>query len=130
MDRLSPSDRLHLTGKLRAILDGAGQLLEDLGNDTEPMALVFTADEMHNRAAETLAAIVGLCRQPGEMPFVGANVAIGVEVDDKGAQRAMAEQWAYDNERLEKARREAGIAPLLDDTAPAHSSDRDNRRSA
>jgi hypothetical protein len=50
--------------------------------------------------------------------------------EDRQAQRAMAEQWAHDNERLEKARSEAGVTALLDDTAPAHSHDRDHRPAA
>lgn len=141
---MTPADRLHLTGKLRAILDGAGQLLEDLATGSEPKALLYTADELHNRAAETLAAIVGLCRQPGELPFIGENVAIPGErtpAEDKAAQRvvgldkleaerAWTEQSRWDSERLEAARGEAGLTALLDDTAPAHSHDRDNRRSA
>lgn len=141
---MNPADRLHITMKLRAILDGVGQLFEDIGDGVEPMGLLHTADEMHNRAAEVLAAVVGLCRQPGEMPYAGANVAIPAErtpAEDKAAQRvvglekleaerAAAEQRAWDSERLQAARAEAGIASVLDDVAASHNSDRDSRGTA
>jgi hypothetical protein len=119
---LTPAQRLHLTGKLRAILEGTGTLLEDLANGTEPKALLHTADELHNRAAETLAAVVGLARQPGELTFGSGNVAIPAgrtAAEDKASQHC-----------IESGRAAAGITSLLDDTASAGNSDRDHRGAA
>lgn len=102
----------------------AASMLRDLANGNPPN--LDAARELLKTAQTIVAAV-----EATKLVFAGGAVKLGdlVVVDDAGAQRAMAEQWAHDNERLEKARAEAGLTALLDDTAPAHSSDRDHRQS-
>jgi hypothetical protein len=129
---MTDTERLAIFLRLREASESLGRLFENVGLDSAPLVCLNEASVLADLASEIQSAFVKLSRQPGETLVSGGAIRLGdlVEVDDKGAQRAMAEQWAYDNERLEKARAEAGIAALLDDTAPAHSSDRDARGAA
>lgn len=86
-------DRLALASKLRALNALSDQLSEALIAAEGPLALLAGVDALHTSAAELLAQVVGMMRQPGEMPFVGANVAIDETAADKDreSQRVMAD---------------------------------------
>lgn len=63
----------------------------------------------------------------GEARFPAGNNSDLVTRDDAGAQREMARTHG-ERADLAEQRDAAGLTALIDDTAPAHSSDRDSRR--
>jgi hypothetical protein len=90
VNTLSTTDRLSIALKLEAIGELRDQLFESLIDAEDPKAVLATVNELHNQAADALAQVVGLCRQPGEYSFVGANVALPAErtaAEDKASQR-------------------------------------------
>lgn len=101
---MTPAQRLHTTGRLREILETAGQLFEDVANESDPKALLHVANQLHERTGYVLEALTELARQANELPFVGANVEVGVETDDKGAQATMAAELNARADRREAER--------------------------
>ena len=90
MSTLSTTDRLSIALKLKAIGELRDAAFESLIDAESPRALLAQVDDLHNRAAELLALVVGMAREPGEYAFVGANVALPVErtpAEDKASQR-------------------------------------------
>lgn len=126
---MTPVQRLHLCLKLKEAQAHIAELFEGLACDVEPKAMIYDADRAHTKIAEVLAAIMTLARQPGEMQLVGGAVTLGdlVVVDDAKAQVDMAAAQNARADELEADRADGGITGLLDDTEPAHSSERDNR---
>ncbi len=103
---MNTEQRVALSVKLTEASRLIGELQDSLIRGLEPRQLLRDTDELHNRAAEALAFVVGLVRQPNELPFVGANVQVGVEVDDRGAQAEMARKanaHADERQRVEGA---------------------------
>ncbi len=89
MSTLSTTDRLSIALKLKAIGELRDQLFESLIDAEDPKAVLATVNELHNQAADALAQVVGLCREPGEYSFIGANVALPAErtaTEDRASQ--------------------------------------------
>jgi hypothetical protein len=144
---MTETERLALTLRLRAVLEQAGALFEDIANGASDRTVLAGADELVNRAGVVLAQAVAIATPPGAYQFRGDSVELaGPDVRagsdaDKAAQRYIGlekldaeagwtEQARWDSERLEKALAEAGVTSLLDDTASVVNSDRDHRGAA
>lgn len=97
---MTPDDRSAISAKLTAASALIAELNDTLVRGCEARQLLRDVDALHDRAAETLAIVVGLTREDGEMAFVGANVAIGAE---RTAEEDKASQFAY-----ERGERRAG----------------------
>jgi hypothetical protein len=97
------NDRLSVASKLRA-LNAESDLLAESLIPGDPLPIVAHADRVHTLAAELLALVVSMVRQPGELPFVGGNVVVdeAAAAKDKESQRVMASEHNERADRLEK----------------------------
>ncbi len=96
MTTLTTTDRLSISLKLREISELQGLLFESLIDAADPVALLAGINELHDRAADALAQVVGLCRKPGEYAFVGANIELP---DERTAEQDKASQYFVETRR-------------------------------
>ena len=101
---MNPADRIALSAKLVEACRLIAELNDSLHRDLEPRLLVGDADQLHDRAADVLALVVTLARQPGELPFTGGNVLVdeAKAAGDRDSNRAMGERHNERADQLEK----------------------------